>query len=134
MTLPLTPTYHAAKYAVEGFMEALSYELHPFHIECKLIEPGGIQTDFWTRSYVVTKGVEGSPYDPEAVRYLSQMTVAESPNRAKPIDVAAVVYEATTDGKHKWRYTVACEDFIAYRKSLSDEEWFALMCKRYEGE
>lgn len=133
MTLPLTPTYHASKYAVEGLMEGLSYELHPFHIECKIVEPGGIQTDFWSRSYVVADGVKGSPYDPEAVKYLSQMTVAESPNLAKPEDVAEVVYEAVTDGKHKWRYTVACDEFIAYRKSMSDEEWFELMCKRYEG-
>lgn len=131
MTLPLTPTYHASKYAVEGLMEGLSYELNPFNIECKLVEPGGIQTDFWSRSYQMTDGVKGSAYDPQAVNYLKQMTVAESPNRAKPKDVAKVVYEAVTDGKHKWRYTVACDDFIAYRKFMTDEQWFDAMCKRY---
>ena len=132
LTLPLTPTYHAAKYAVEGLMEGLSYELAPFHIDCKLVEPGGIQTDFWSRSYVMTKGVEGSAYDPQAVKYLAQMAAAESPNRAMPEDVAAVVYEAATDGKHQWRYTIACEDFIAYRRSMTDEQWFEGICKQYE--
>lgn len=58
LTLPLTPTYHAAKYAVEGLMEGLSYELYPFNIYCKLIEPGGIQTDFWNRSLAITEGVK----------------------------------------------------------------------------
>lgn len=134
MTLPLTPTYHAAKYAVEGLMEGLSYELSPFNINCKIIEPGGIQTDFWSRSYETVKDLEGSPYDPEAVRYLKQMTVANSPNRAKPEEVAEVVFKAVTDGKHKWRYTVACEDFIAWRRSMDDEAWYELMCKRYKGE
>lgn len=134
MTLPLTPTYHAAKYAVEGLMEGLSYELYPFHIDCKLVEPGGIQTDFWSRSYEMTEGVNGSAYDPQAVKYLAQMTAAESPNRAMPEDVATVVYEAVTDGKHKWRYTVACEEFIAYRRSMTDEQWFEGMCKQYDGQ
>lgn len=134
LTLPLTPTYHAAKYAVEGLMEGLSYELHPFHIDCKLVEPGGIQTDFWSRSFEMTEGVAGSAYDPQAVKYLEQMTAAESPNRATPEDVAAVVYEAVTDGKHAWRYTVACEDFIAYRRSMTDDQWLEGMCKRYDGQ
>lgn len=134
MTLPLTPTYHAAKYAVEGLMEGLSYELSPFHIDCKIIEPGGIETDFWNRSYDMAKGIEGSPYDPEAVRYLENMTRAESPSRAKPIEVAKVIYEAASDGKHKWRYTVACDDFVARRKAMSDEEWYSLMRQQYIGE
>lgn len=133
LTLPLTPTYHAAKYAVEGLMEALSYELHPFNIACKIVEPGGIQTDFWSRSYAMAEGVEKSAYAPEAVRYLSQMTAAQSPARSKPEDVAAVVYEAVTDGSYKWRYTVACDELIARRRSMSDEEWFEVMCRRYEG-
>lgn len=134
MTLPLTPTYHAAKYAVEGLMEGLSYELHPFHIDCKIVEPGGIQTDFWSRSFEMTDGVKGSPYDPQAVRYLEQMTTAENPNRAQPQDVAKVVFQAVTDGKHQWRYTVASDDFIAYRKSMTDEQWYETMCRQYDGQ
>lgn len=133
LTLPLTPTYHAAKYAVEGLMEGLSYELYPFHIACKIVEPGGIQTDFWNRSYEMAKGVKGSPYDPEAIKYLEAMTKAESPNRAKPEEVAKVVYEAVTDGKQKWRYPVASENFIAHRRSMSDEKWLEATCKRYVG-
>lgn len=124
LTLPLTPTYHAAKYAVEGLMEGLSYELAPFHIRCKIIEPGGIQTDFWSRSYAMADGVEGSCYDPFAVRYLAHMTAAESQNRAKPEMVAETIYEAATDGKNTWRYPVASAEFIAWRKTMSDEVWY----------
>lgn len=138
LTLPLTPTYHAAKYAVEGLMEGLSYELAPFHIDCKLVEPGGIQTDFWNRSYEMAAGIEGSPYDPQAVRYLAGMTAVpegdEGSKRAVPEDVAAVVYEAATDGIHKWRYTVACQEFIDWRRTMTDEQWFENNCKQYMGE
>ena len=133
MTLPLTPTYHAAKYAVEGLMEGLSYELAPFHIDCKIIEPGGIQTDFWSRSYVMTKGIKNSPYDPEAINYLNAMTAPQSDNRAQPEEVAKVIFEAATDKKHQWRYMVACEDFINWRRTMSDEQWYELTCKQYMG-
>lgn len=131
LTLPLTPTYHAAKYAVEGLMEALSYELYPFNIDCKIIEPGGIQTDFWNRSYQMSEGIENSVYEKEAKAYLERMTQPVSPNRSKPEDVAKVIYEAATDGKHHWRYTVACDEFIKHRQSMSDDEWYETTCKNY---
>lgn len=134
LTLPLTPTYHAAKFAVEGLMEGLSYELYPFNIACKLIEPGGVQTDFWGRSLDMTKGVVDSPYGQNAANYLAQMTVPASENRVQSEMVAQVIYQAATDGKRKWRYTVAAADFIKYRRSMSDEEWIDTMMKNYMGE
>jgi NAD(P)-dependent dehydrogenase (short-subunit alcohol dehydrogenase family) len=38
--------YHAAKFAVEGFSEALAYEVRPLGIQVCLIEPGGLRTDW----------------------------------------------------------------------------------------
>ena len=132
MTLPLTPTYHAAKYAVEGLMEGLSYELAPFGIDCKIIEPGGVQTDFWGRSNTVVD-VADTPYEAEAGRYLEGMTQPVSDNRATPGLVADKIYEAATDGKHTWRYPVACEEFLAWRHTMTDEEWYELQVRQYLG-
>ena len=134
LTLPMTPTYHAAKYAVEGLTEALSYELAPFHIDVKVIEPGGIKTDFWNRSFVMTEGVENSPYAKEAGKALGGFLAPRDPkddNRAEPIEVAKTVFEAATDGKHTWRYTVASKEFIEWRNSMSDDEWYELQVSNY---
>ncbi|BBA97457.1 putative short chain dehydrogenase/reductase [Actinacidiphila reveromycinica] len=38
--------YHATKWGVEGFMEALAQEVAPFGIEVTLVEPGGARTEF----------------------------------------------------------------------------------------
>jgi NAD(P)-dependent dehydrogenase (short-subunit alcohol dehydrogenase family) len=38
--MPLVAIYAASKYAVEGFTESLSYELEPFGIKARLVEPG----------------------------------------------------------------------------------------------
>lgn len=49
-TFPFYSLYHATKFSVEGFTESLSYELEPFNISVRLVEPGAIQTDFYSRS------------------------------------------------------------------------------------
>src|SRR5260370_19232749 len=38
--------YHASKWALEGFSQALSQEVAPFGIHVTLIEPGGFSTDW----------------------------------------------------------------------------------------
>ena len=50
MTFPFYSVYNSTKWAVEGFTEALQYELAQFNIRVKLIEPGPIKTDFYNRS------------------------------------------------------------------------------------
>lgn len=50
MTFPLGTLYHGTKFAVEGLSEALHYELLPFGVRVKIVEPGGIRTDFGGRS------------------------------------------------------------------------------------
>jgi NAD(P)-dependent dehydrogenase (short-subunit alcohol dehydrogenase family) len=44
--LPFQAYYSAGKYALEGFGEALAYEVSPFGIEVTLVEPGNTATDF----------------------------------------------------------------------------------------
>jgi short-subunit dehydrogenase len=50
-TLPLISLYCASKFALEGFSEALTYELAPLGITVKIVEAGGsLSTNFSTRS------------------------------------------------------------------------------------
>lgn len=42
--------YHASKWAVEGICESLAQEVAHFGVKVTLIEPGGYETDFATRS------------------------------------------------------------------------------------
>ncbi|MEM9906247.1 MAG: SDR family oxidoreductase, partial [Cyanobacteria bacterium P01_D01_bin.44] len=46
LAFPLASSYHATKWAVEGLSEALRYELRRFNIQVKIIEPGGVRTNF----------------------------------------------------------------------------------------
>jgi NAD(P)-dependent dehydrogenase (short-subunit alcohol dehydrogenase family) len=46
---PAISAYHASKWGLEGFSEALAAEIAPFGINLTLVEPGAFATDFGTR-------------------------------------------------------------------------------------
>ncbi|KIX01841.1 uncharacterized protein Z518_09568 [Rhinocladiella mackenziei CBS 650.93] len=51
LALPAEAAYHASKFALEGFTEAITSELHPdWKIRVMLLEPGGTKSQFTTQS------------------------------------------------------------------------------------
>jgi NAD(P)-dependent dehydrogenase (short-subunit alcohol dehydrogenase family) len=103
MTWPLNSLYISTKWALEGFTESLQYELRPFNIRTKIIEPGSIQTDFFGRSQEVAESRELDVYDDYVNRVIPnlQKAGADAPG---PEVVAPVVYRAATDDSWRLRY------------------------------
>ncbi|MBX7058479.1 MAG: SDR family NAD(P)-dependent oxidoreductase [Leptospirales bacterium] len=58
---PLMSAYNASKFALEGFSEALRYEMLPFNVFVSLLEPGPVKTDF-SEHMEATPIKESSPY------------------------------------------------------------------------
>ncbi|MGO4291742.1 SDR family oxidoreductase [Chitinophaga sp. RAB17] len=102
-TFPLGSVYHATKFALEGWSESLSYEMGLFNVAVKTVAPGGIATDFMSRSI----DAPSHPAYEDANKKLWAVFKPEEFSSAAQI--AAVVYEAATDGKNQVRY-VAGED------------------------
>ena len=50
ITFPLYSSYHATKWALEGFSEGLHYEVKPFGIHVCLVEPGTYPTEIFGRN------------------------------------------------------------------------------------
>ena len=50
LALPGSAAYHAAKWAVGGFTEALAQEVAPFGVKVCALEPGGMRTNWGTHA------------------------------------------------------------------------------------
>jgi NAD(P)-dependent dehydrogenase (short-subunit alcohol dehydrogenase family) len=57
MAFAATGYYHASKYAVEGFSEALAMEVAPLGINVTIVEPGRFRTDWAGRSVIESKTI-----------------------------------------------------------------------------
>ena len=108
LSFPLYSLYNSSKWAVEGFSEGLQYELRPFNIKVKCVEPGPIKTDFYTRSQELFKSTQLSDYDNyENIAYKSSQTTGEKGIPA--IKVAKVIFKAANSSCNRLRYPVNFE-------------------------
>jgi len=126
ITFPLYSIYHATKWAVEGFSEALQYEVREFDIRVKIIEPGPIKTDFYTRSASVTKKEGLTAYDNFVARALPNLQRAGETAPDGRI-VAEAIYDAATDDSWKMRYPVNSQAILAARRLLPDAIFLPLV-------
>lgn len=117
ITFPFSSVYHATKWALEGWSESMAFELKKIGVGIKTVSPGGIKTDFLSRSADMSA-------HPAYDKWVEKMFAGLSEDRFSPVEqIAAVVYEAATDGKDKLRY-VAGEDaktLYSQRLQLGDE-------------
>ena len=105
MTYPFYCVYNSTKWAVEGFSEDLQFELRPFNIKVKIIEPGFIHTDFYGRSKEVMKKNELVAYDAPVERMVRFEENFMKKGWTSPPDVVAhTIYKAATDNSWKLRY------------------------------
>ncbi|MBU2644707.1 SDR family NAD(P)-dependent oxidoreductase, partial [bacterium] len=119
--------YHGTKFAVEGISEALQYELAPTGIKVKIVEPGLTATDFGGRSFDFANDEALQEYQPAVQKLLAVLGNETMQSQASPASlVAAVIWEAATDGTNTLRYTAGedAKQYLASRKALSDEDLF----------
>jgi NAD(P)-dependent dehydrogenase (short-subunit alcohol dehydrogenase family) len=131
-TLPLNAIYHATKYAVVGFTEALVYELAPFGIHAKVVAPGGVATDFAGRSLSLTFSGDEHPYA-DSVAQVMQAFQQNRANYSQPMDIAEVILRAATDGSAAVKYVAGpdAQALLDARASLGDEGYVQMMNQRF---
>ncbi|WP_028298241.1 SDR family oxidoreductase [Olivibacter sitiensis] len=129
ITLPMMSLYHATKFAVEGFTESLFHELYSLNIHVKLIEPGGVDTNFGKTSmdYISNTIKDYEPFLENANSYI-QKFLAER-KVATVEDVAQTIFNAATDNKEQLRYVIGddAQKLIDHLQPQNDQEYVSYM-------
>jgi NAD(P)-dependent dehydrogenase (short-subunit alcohol dehydrogenase family) len=100
--IPFQAFYSASKFALEGYAEALAYEVAPYDVGITLVQPGNFKTDFTgSRRKVADLG----PYD-AATRKAVELMERDEVNGADPAGVADCVERVLLAKRAPRRVTV----------------------------
>jgi NAD(P)-dependent dehydrogenase (short-subunit alcohol dehydrogenase family) len=131
-TLPMISMYCASKFALEGFTEALSYELASQNIAVRLVEPhGGVTgTRFAERSLgAFAKDPSLTDYDAFVANTNEAFARMVAASTISADEVAQVIYDATTDVSGRLRYLIGddARGFIKARRQMGDQQYVDYM-------
>jgi NAD(P)-dependent dehydrogenase (short-subunit alcohol dehydrogenase family) len=89
IAFPAFSLYHATKWGIEGFYEALAQEVEPFGIHTTLVEPGMIRTSFYEAAsrVPVSEPYQGGPADRKPIP-LEQMPGSQTRVVAAMVEAA----------------------------------------------
>lgn len=123
-TIPLYSLYCSSKWALEGFTEALEFELRQFNIKVKLIEPAAIKTDFHGRSLKLLENDSVEGYEKMEKNILSGMK-KRNEKAPGPEVVAKTAFKAATDSSRKLRYpTGKGARAVLFARKFLPTSWF----------
>ena len=111
----------------------MAFELNQLGIGLKIVEPGGMKTDFFTRSFDVGRHAD---YDALVDKVMSAITdPKQMETYSTPDQIAEVVYEAATDGKDQLRYLAGADGKATYaaRLQLGDEAFRKAIKQQFFG-
>jgi NAD(P)-dependent dehydrogenase (short-subunit alcohol dehydrogenase family) len=132
LAFPLFSIYHGTKWAVEGFSEGLHWELKPFNIHVKIVEPGAIKTDFYGRSRQFI-GTDIPAYK-GFVEKVEKVNLGAGETGDTPETVAKAIFTAANDTSNKLRYAIGGQGpmLLRLRKLLPDTWWFKVVKTSYK--
>ena len=106
--MPLVAAYTASKTAIEGFTESLAFELEPFNVRVKLVEPGyGPGTRFTANGAERMQGLIPEAYAPLAQSIFATLGNPSAVTTA--VDVAEAVWRAANDATTRLRYPAGAD-------------------------
>ena len=145
LTFPGGGAYHASKYALEAFSDALRFEVRGFGIAVVLVEPGLITTNFGDTAAgsLSDAGAKeeataaGDPYGEFNAKVGAATVGAYEGGLARlgagPEAVAKVIERALVARRPRARYTVTASAKLAIgqRRLLPDRAWDAIMRSQF---
>ena len=134
--LPMISMYCASKFALEGFSEALSYELASQNIAVKLVVPhGGVTSTRFNARTAEGAGEHAAlaDYDGFVANTAKAFAAMTSASNISSDDIAKVIYGAATDGSDQLRFLVGddARGFVKARREMSEGDYMAFMRAKF---
>ncbi|RAP31254.1 short-chain dehydrogenase [Candidatus Marinamargulisbacteria bacterium SCGC AG-343-D04] len=124
---PCISAYNASKWAVEGFSEALLFELLPFNIDVVLVEPGQFNTKIFSSNLRFAKGMKNpqSPYYSYSQKAMKKLNGMIQKGLADPKKVTQLIVKVVFKKKPKTRYLIGWDAYVRlYLRRLLPFEWY----------
>ena len=135
MAFPAFSLYHATKWGIEGFYEALAQEVAPFGIHTTLVEPGMIRTGFYEAATRVpmSEPYRGGPADRKPIpleqmpgsqtRVVAAMIeAAQSENPPRRLLLGSDAYGLVTDALKERLATFERQKAVAFSTDVDQGE------------
>ena len=125
--------YHATKYALEAFSDALRMETKGFGIKVSIIEPGGIKTPWGIiAADHLAESAKGGAYEAQATAYANGLRkIYEGNTLSNPIIIAKAISRAVNSRCPKTRYTVGfMAKPLVWLHSWLPTRWFDALMMR----
>jgi len=110
--------YHATKWGVEGFIEALIQELAPFNISLTLVEPGGARTNFSKGGLKLPSKIDAYDISPASYvrRAIENKTIAPL---GDPNKMVRIMIESADQYPAPKRIALGSDSYKAIHQALS---------------
>jgi len=135
MAFPAFSLYHATKWGIEGFYEALAQEVAPFGIHTTLVEPGMIRTGFYEAATRVpmSEPYRGGPADRKPIpleqmpgsqtRVVATMIeAAQSENPPRRLLLGSDAYRLVTEALNERLATFERQRVVAFSTDVDQGE------------
>ncbi|MDR0692744.1 MAG: SDR family oxidoreductase [Prevotellaceae bacterium] len=103
MGIPFQGFYSASKFAIEGYSETLSLEVHPFRIKVVLVEPGDFNTGFTSNRVVSEKTSNSEVYGAQFSKTMKVIEKEET-GGGNPLKIARLMHRIIRSKHPKFRY------------------------------
>jgi len=132
MGLPYQGFYSASKFAVEGYSEALSLELHQFNIRVVIIEPGDFNTGFTSNRLISDATINDVDYKASVETTLKIIKKEES-NGCHPDKIAKLINKIIRKKKPRFRYPIGKFEQVLsiYAKRFLPNRWYNTILRSY---
>jgi NAD(P)-dependent dehydrogenase (short-subunit alcohol dehydrogenase family) len=130
--LPMNSAYAASKFALEGYSEALRYELLPFNVFVCLIEPGQVNTDTLETSLRLTNSAHPA-YRGAASLMADKMRSEAARTGLSVASVVARTVQVVNTPKPKLRYPIGgIAQFLPILKFLIPGMFERMIFQRFQ--